>query len=469
MGRACGVPPRVPTRGCPRFRARRHGGTKRCFILANGVLSRGRSQRPSQQTTVTLALVAGLAVAFAYATYLSYWAAVSINDAFAYQSAVVAAQRDSELLEVEQFDRNSTSQALRPYEKLLAADLSRIEAIADTQAERAPHFAFPATRDDYERLTAGLSMRQGLGERRFGVALTRNTQTRDLSNAMFAVVALLFAVIVGRLRRAIAEGRSLVERLQRAFIAKRRTIPNVDLGSVLISATRGSNVGGDTFDAFTFEGKRGMFLVADVSGKGIDAAVDTAFVKYTIRTLFWGEADPGTILARFATIYAHSIENPETFVVLFLAVLDLEEGTVRYASAGHEPAWAVLGQDVAQLAATGPIVGIEEHPLYETRELHLRPGDALVVTTDGLTESRDSRGALLGAHAVTVWLSELAGNGAQSMANAIVRRLRRRSSRIADDLAILVIRFAPLGTPREAAAGVVQPSAEPALVSADEE
>jgi hypothetical protein len=55
------------------------------------------------------------------------------------------------------------------------------------------------------------------------------------------------------------------------------------------------------------------------------------------------------------------------------------------------------------------------------------------------------------------------------MANAIVRRLRRRSSRIADDLAILVIRFAPLGTPREAAAGVVQPSAEPALVSADEE
>ena len=125
--------------------------------------------------------------------------------------------------------------------------------------------------------------------------MIRNRRTRDLSNALFLLVALLFALLVGRLRRTIEEGRLLVERLQRAFIAQRRELPNIDLGSVLISATRGSNVGGDTHDAFTLDGEYGMFLVADVSGKGIDAAVDTALIKYTIRTLFSEERDPGTV------------------------------------------------------------------------------------------------------------------------------------------------------------------------------
>jgi len=132
--------------------------------------------------------------------------------------------------------------------------------------------------------------------------------------------------------------------------------------------------------------------------------------------------------------------------VLFLAVLDLENGTVRYASAGHEPAWAILGQDVIALPPTGPIVSAELAPEFETRELHLQPGDALAIATDGLTESRDSRDRLLGESGVTVWLSELDGS-AQAIADAIVRRLRKRSSRIADDLAILVVRFAPPRVP----------------------
>ena len=397
---------------------------------------------PSQQMTVTLALVVGLVAAFAFATYLSYWGASSITEAFHYQSAVVSAQRDSDLLEVEQFERRTSPEELRPYEKLLASDLLRVDAIAETEAERAPHFAFPATQRDYERLASDLHARETLGQKRFDGTVAGNTQTRTLSNAMFALVALLFAVIVGRLRRTIEEGRSLVESLQRAFLSKRRELPNVDLGSVLISATRGSNVGGDTFDAFTLDGTHGMFLVADVSGKGIGAAVDTALIKYTIRTLFLHQTDPGRILSEFAQLYAKSAENPETFVVLFLAVLNLDDGAVRYASAGHEPAWVIFGQDVMQLAPTGPIIGIEADSTYETRELHLQHNDALVVTTDGLTESRDSRGRLLGASAVAVWLSELSG-AAQPMADTIVRRLRRRSSRISDDLAILVIRYAP--------------------------
>jgi serine phosphatase RsbU (regulator of sigma subunit) len=396
----------------------------------------------TRQTTVTLLLVVGLTLAFVYAVRLSYFGAEDITNAFGYQSAVVSAQRDSELLEVEQFDRQAPAPVLRPFESLLALDLHNIDTLADTEPERAPPFRFPATRESYEALTAALVKRQQYGEDRFTATVRGNRHSRDLSNALFAVVALLFAFLSGRLRRTIEEGRSLVERLQRAFISRRREIPGVDLGSVLLSATRGSSVGGDTHDAFTLDRKTAMFLVADVSGKGIDAAVDTALIKYTIRTLFSVEPDPASILTRFAEMYEASAENLETFVVLFLAVVDLRDGTVRYASAGHEPAWTILGQDVVALAPTGPIVHSELVPAFETRELHLRPGDALVIATDGLTESRDGRGRQLGTSGVIVWLSELSGS-AQNIADSIVRRLRKRSSRITDDLAILVVRYAP--------------------------
>ena len=356
------------------------------------------------------------------------------------------------MLEVEQFERGTTSERLRPYEKLLASDLQRMNANADAAPERAPEFRFPGTRGTYEALTNELAARERLGHDRFDAAVHRNAMTRTYSNALFALVALLFAILTGRLRAAIDESRTLVAALQRAFLAKRRELPNIDLGSVLISATRGSNVGGDTFDAFSHDGRYGMFLVADVSGKGIDAAVDTALIKYTIRTLFASDRDPGSVLANFARIYATSAERPETFVVLFLAVVDLADGSAVYASAGHEPAWTLRGRTATLLAPTGPIVGIEAEPHYETHSVDLALGDALVVTTDGLTESRDGRGRLLGAEEATVWLAEAPGT-AQQIADGVVRRLRRRSNRITDDLAILVVRYAPLAAPveREAA------------------
>jgi len=396
----------------------------------------------SRRTAVTLALVVGLVAAFAYATRLSYYGSTDLRNAFDYQNKVVTAQSALAELEVQQLDLGTPNAELAPYVNALTVALNRLTSVASNEAERAPEFHEPAKRTDFTLLESELAFRQSLGKEAFDETVQGNLQTRDISNALFALVALLFAGVVGRLRRTIEEGRSLVEGLQRAFIAEGHSVPNMDLGSVLISATRGSNVGGDTHDAFTFDRRFGMFLVADVSGKGLDAAVDTALIKYTIRTLFSDERDPGRILTKFARIYEISSEDPETFVVLFLAVIDLSDGSLRYASAGHEPAWIVRRNSVEQLPATGSIVGIAPEEEYGTASIALDVGDALVVSTDGLTESRDARGKLLGAENVAAWLSR-PYRTAQGLADSIVRRLRRRSSRITDDLAILVARYEP--------------------------
>jgi serine phosphatase RsbU (regulator of sigma subunit) len=396
----------------------------------------------SAGTLYTIALATGLVVALVWALYLSYWGGVDVSNAFDYQSAVVAAQRDAELLEVEQNDRRGVRTQLRPYEKLLDSDLSRIEATAASPAQRAPLIRFPATVAGYQRLDAQLRALEELGRRRFADAASLNERTRNASNVMFALVALLFTIVQERLRRRIEVNRSLVERLQRAFISRHGDLPNVAVGSVLISATQGSQIGGDLFDVFSYDGRLGAFLVADVSGKGIDAAVDTAFIKYAIRALFSERSDPGDVLTRFAAIYSHNAESDDTFVVLFLGVIDTETGVVRYASAGHEPAWVRTGGQVRILPPTGPLIGVIPDTQYESHRFELGAGDEILISTDGLTESRDARGKLLEAEGVHAWFSE-ARSGAQETADGIVQRLRKRSRRIDDDLAILVLRYEP--------------------------
>ncbi len=384
----------------------------------------------------------GLLVAFAVATYLSYWGSINIRNAFTYQSAVVAAQRDAELLKVEQFDRRLPESQLRFDEKLLDSDLKRIDLLAETPEARAPRLYFPATLEDYDSLDDSLHDREVLGRARFDAAVDQNEQTRNLSNALFAIVALLFTLVQMRLRRRIEEGQSLVERLQRAFLSRPSDLRNVSVGSVLLSATEGSEVGGDLFDVYAIDERYGAFLVADVSGKGIDAAVDTAFIKYSLRTLLSDavDHDPGRILTKFAALFERNIESRETFVVLFLGVIDTETGEVRYASAGHEPACARLRGEVTMLEPTGPIVGILPELRYGTNRVRLEAGDMLLVATDGLTESRNARGEELGAKGVREWFGSIHG-GAQHIADAVVERLRRRSARIGDDLAILVLAY----------------------------
>jgi serine phosphatase RsbU (regulator of sigma subunit) len=405
-----------------------------------------RLRNASPGLIYTLGLAVGLLVALAGAIYLSYWGGVTTSNAFKYQTAVVSAQRDAEVLQVEQFERKTPPAQLRAYEKLLQSDLARIDAVAENPGERAPSFKVPAkSAVDYELLYQQLHAREIVGRQRFDDSVSNNVRNRNLSNVLFAVVALLFTFFSARLRRRIEQGRSLVENLQRAFLSRRTELPNVRIGSVLISATEGEQIGGDIFDVYPIDGRYGAFLVADVSGKGVAAAVDTAFIKYAMRTLLSEVNDPGAVLTRFSLLYARNAESDDTFVVLFLGILDTQTGELRYASAGHEPAWLRTGNTVHILPPTGPIVGVLTDTEYGSQTAQMRGGDMLVVSTDGLTESRDAQGNMLDAEGVRRWIEQI-DEGAQATADGIVRRLRRRSTRIDDDLAILVVCYRPTKT-----------------------
>jgi len=270
--------------------------------------------------------------------------------------------------------------------------------------------------------------------------LNRSAYVRAFWVLVFGMLALLFNMYRSRLNRELEQERTITEILQRAFRSESVPLPHCEVGSAYLSATRQVAVGGDVFDVYRLSGNRALILIADISGKGVDAAVLTAFIKFMVRAIALRHSEPASILAEFNEAFSKAVGNPYLFVSMFVGILDTATFTLEYGSAGHDCAWLRRRNGVEQLSVTGPVVGVMEEPFY-SKTIELNPGDTLVLTTDGLTEVRNRDGKpLLSAGATE--LIEGAGAHAQELADDLVEAARARGgARLRDDLAILAIRI----------------------------
>jgi serine phosphatase RsbU (regulator of sigma subunit) len=258
---------------------------------------------------------------------------------------------------------------------------------------------------------------------------------------VFGIIAVVFVASRAQILEVLERESSIVETLQGAFRTDLDALPRSRIGTAYVSADRDANVGGDLFDVRRLDATRGLIMIADMSGKGIEAAVNTAFVKYSIRTLALTRNDPAEILSQFNRIFLDTIGDPNLFVVAFVGIIDSADGSFVYASAGHAGAWLRRGEAVEPLAVTGPIVGLDATFGYENRALHLARGDLIVLATDGLTEARDAAGEILEDEAA-IDLLRAASRDPQECADDLVAAVRTRSGGVVnDDLALLVVAF----------------------------
>ncbi len=256
---------------------------------------------------------------------------------------------------------------------------------------------------------------------------------------VFGLVALVFVASRAQILDVLDRESSIVETLQTAFRSDLDVLPRSRIGRAYLSADSDAAVGGDLFDVRRLDADRGLVVIADISGKGIEAAVNTAFVKYSMRTLALTGNSPCEILKRFNKIFLDTIENPNLFVVAFVAIFDAATDRVTYASAGHAGAWLRRGEDIVRLDVTGPIVGLDRDFSYDERVLQLRRGDAIVLATDGLTEARDAEGTMLD-EAGAIAMLRSSSHEPQACADDLVDAVRRRGGgAVHDDLALLVI------------------------------
>ncbi len=201
-------------------------------------------------------------------------------------------------------------------------------------------------------------------------------------------------------------------------------------------AQDGSALGGDWYDAFEASDGRIVMTVGDVTGKGLDAARLMVQIRQWVRLAAVVSGDPGEMMRLLNR--ALLMEKNDALASAFIGVIDREERTLRFVSAGHPPALLKRGSaDCTLLEAYDVPLGAMRDPEYKTERASLADASLLVMYTDGLTEV--DRDPIAGEAAL---LTILNGETVLHAANP-ARYLERvvAGKRARDDLAILTLRF----------------------------
>ncbi len=271
--------------------------------------------------------------------------------------------------------------------------------------------------------------------------INKGIYTGTASLIVFGLLTFLFYAWRYRVGNELESERVTTQTLQRAFRSEHVPLPNCTIGSAYGAASSRVAVGGDVFDVHRLSDRLGLVLIADVSGKGVDAAVLTAFIKFTIRGIAMRRREAGFVLQEFNRAFRSTVEDPNLFVSMFVGILDTWSLRLDYASGGHDAAFIRRAATVEQLAVTGPVLGVMEEP-YDTRTVYLEHADTIVLSTDGLTESRDASGEFLEAAGAMSWIRD-APEDPSHLARSLVEKARARGNeRMRDDVAVLAIRVA---------------------------
>ena len=256
---------------------------------------------------------------------------------------------------------------------------------------------------------------------------------------VFAILALSYAAGRANAMTRLAREQSMVDALQRTLRVTGQHLARTQMGFAYGSATREALIGGDLLDAWRATPDRGWFLIADASGKGIEAARHAAFAQYAIRALAQDADDPGEVITRFNRLFLDTIDDPQAFIVVFLGSFEASTQVLRYASAGHGTAYVRRGTEIEELPPTGAVVGLEREAEYATEFVPLAVGDVVLLATDGLGEARDSRGEMLGEERIVALLREAPADP-QALCDLLVISADDYSGGVQDDLAIVALR-----------------------------
>jgi sigma-B regulation protein RsbU (phosphoserine phosphatase) len=207
-------------------------------------------------------------------------------------------------------------------------------------------------------------------------------------------------------------------------------------------ASPASDVGGDYFDWIELPDGRLGCVVADVSGKGMPAALVMAQLQACFRTHVQRDHRPDRVLTEVNTLFGCSLD-PDRFVTLFYAVVDPVANELQCSNAGHNPPllWRADGR-LEWLAEGGMLLGRISQAPYRAFGVPFRPGDGLVVYTDGLTEAESDEGEEWGRER----LGQAVLAGRLDSAREVGERIRRAvethvgRQRQNDDVTLTVIR-----------------------------
>lgn len=202
-------------------------------------------------------------------------------------------------------------------------------------------------------------------------------------------------------------------------------------------------VGGDLYDFFFVDDDHFCFLIGDVSGKGVPAAFFMAVTKTLLKVICERGLDPGDALEKVNNDLAEENESC-MFVTLFLCVLNIRTGELRYGSAGHNPPILLKNGGAEWIPPLKePVAGPIEGMSYSTETLYLNPGDTIFLYTDGVTEAMDAEQTLYSDERLIRNALSISGKSPQEIVHALDESIKTFTggAEQSDDITMLAMRF----------------------------
>ena len=205
--------------------------------------------------------------------------------------------------------------------------------------------------------------------------------------------------------------------------------------------------GGDIVDVYHYDNDAVAVAIADIAGKGPQAAIHAAMIKYGLRAYSSAGMTPERVLRALDRLYLenNAFEKVESFASVFFGSIDPTRRLMHYTCAGHEPVFVVCADGrVVPLAPTAPLIGVfdDQHHLFKQSYVEVQAGTLFFGATDGVTEARDAVGELFGMERLIELVREHRSRPEHEIVATVLEAVdtfcggRRR-----DDIAIVAMRF----------------------------
>ncbi len=238
----------------------------------------------------------------------------------------------------------------------------------------------------------------------------------------------------------------IAARIQMSMLPQTFELPGRRDFDVYAQTVPARRVGGDFYDFFLIDENRLGFLVGDVSGKGVPAALFMAVSRTLLRATALQDMAPAKCL-QYANEILGGQSEPGVYVTAFYGILHTDTGHLDYCIGGHNPPYRVLASgELQRIEEPGSaILGLLANVRYEEGRLQLSPGDSVFLFTDGVTEANKFEESFFGERRLREVLASTAGKSPQEMVDAVQSAVAEYIGNApqSDDITALALRWNP--------------------------
>lgn len=220
--------------------------------------------------------------------------------------------------------------------------------------------------------------------------------------------------------------------------------PNYHEFDIYASMNTAKEVGGDFYDYYLIDSRHLAILIADVSGKGIPAAM----FMMTAKTIIKGLAETGLDVNDILTQANHKLcegNDAEMFVTVWMGIVDLDTGHIEYANAGHNPPIVCRSDGNIEYlhGKAGFVLAGMEGMIYKKQEIQLEPGDQIYLYTDGVTEACNKEKELYGEDRLINVIMKIKDKKAIDVCNSVLSDVHEytNGAEQSDDITMLSFKY----------------------------